>query len=346
MNLNKIIEKIKNYKGRPIKIMEVCGTHTSSIVKNGIYSLLSPNIELVSGPGCPVCVTSGGYIDKLIEISQKENTSVLSFGDMLRVRGSKKSLIEANGNYKMIYSPFEAIELAKKNSDITYVLAAVGFETTAASHAALVDEIVNSKIHNIKLLTSIKTMPLALEYICNLEPNIDAFLCPGHVSVVSGSKPFDNLAKIFNKPFVISGFEAEHILCAIYEIITQIEKGQGKMANLYPSSVSYEGNRLAQKLLKKYFYELDALWRGIGVIKKSGLVLRPEYKGLDAGSEDMIELEDTSGCRCSDVLLGRIKPNNCALFGKACTPMNPVGACMVSKEGACGIYYENNDAIW
>jgi len=346
MNLNQIIEKIKNYNGKPIKIMEVCGTHTSSIVKNGIYSLLSPSIELVSGPGCPVCVTSEGYIDKLIVYSQKEGTSVLSFGDMLRVRGSKQSLLDANGNYKMIYSPLEAINYAKENPNITYILAAVGFETTAASYVALVDEIVNSSISNIKLLTSIKTMPAALEFICNAEPNIDAFICPGHVSVIIGSKPFDELAKKFNKPFVISGFEAEHIICAIYEIIMQIENGRGEMSNLYPSSVSYEGNKKALEYLDKYFCASDAIWRGIGEIANSGLKLRSEYSYIDAGSENISEKEDETGCRCSDVLMGRIRPNTCPLFGKICTPMNPIGACMVSKEGACGIYYENNNAAW
>ena len=349
MKIEQIIEKIKGIDTRPIKIMEVCGTHTSAIIKNGIPSLISPNIKLVSGPGCPVCVTESGYIDRLIELAKGDATCVLSFGDMLRVRGSVDSLISAQGaNFKMIYSPMEALQYAKENPNITYVLAAVGFETTAASYAALMDEIVNLGITNIKLLTSIKTMPTALSYICEAQPDIDAFICPGHVSVIIGALAYEVLAEKFKRPFVISGFSAEHIICTIYEIIRQIQTNSPKMVNLYPSSVSYEGNKEAQRLIGKYFEEGDALWRGIGEIKRSGLKLRPEYSYISGDREGLPYevIESESECRCSDVLLGRILPTDCALFGKACTPMNPIGACMVSSEGACGIYYENQSTTW
>jgi len=351
MKLNQIIDAIKSYDGRPIKIMEVCGTHTSAIIKNGIPSLLPPSIKLVSGPGCPVCVTSAGYIDKLIELSGLENYCVLSFGDMLRVPGLSESLMTTPGaNYKMIYSPNEAIKYASEHPEITYIVAAVGFETTAASYAALMDEIVAAGVKNIKLLTSIKTMPAALKYICDIEPDIDAFICPGHVSVIIGARPYEALADKFKRPFVISGFTADHIICTIYEILSQIKTNSPKMVNLYPSSVSYEGNEEAQRLLDKYFEPSNVLWRGIGEIEGSGLVLRREYKGFDAGrttpspSAPPLRGRGMSGCKCSEVLLGRILPSDCALFGKTCTPMTPIGACMVSREGACGIYYENQFA--
>lgn len=343
--LEQVKEELKNYRGRKIKIMEVCGTHTSSIFKNGIRSLLSPNIELISGPGCPVCVTEEAYIDKLVEYSMESNYHILTFGDMLKVKGSKYSLSQAKalgGKVSMLYSPLDAIKLALEHKEINYIFAAVGFETTAPSYGLLLEEVQKTQINNLKILTSIKTMLPALQYICDNEEHIDAFLCPGHVSVITGYELYEELIRKYDKPFVVAGFEGEHILAAVYEIVKQLENKECRVKNLYKSAVSPSGNEKALALLNKYFEPKDGYWRGIGLIKDSALVLKKEFEKYDAGSNVIpVHSEMPKGCSCKDVILGRIHPNECPLFGKACSPMNAIGPCMVSTEGACGIWYKN-----
>lgn len=331
MTLEKALKYIKEYK-KPVKIMEVCGTHTAAIMRNGIKSLIPENIRLVSGPGCPVCVTGLNYLDRLAEISERENNIVLAFGDILRLKKLKR--------FKMIYSPLEAAELAEKNPQCEYTVAAVGFETTAPIYAVLIDTLIKNNINNVKLLTSLKTMPAALRYICKSE-SIDGFICPGHVSAVTGTGIYAELAGEYHKPFVVAGFEAEHIIAAIYRVITQIEKNMGVCENLYKNVVREKGNGKALSLIEKYFSPCAGYWRGIGEINDSALVLRKEYCMFDAGSVDLADLKDDcneSGCMCGDVMLGRISPAECSLFG-ICSPRSPVGACMVSSEGACNIYY-------
>ena len=374
MTLDKIIEKIKNYRGS-VKIMEVCGTHTSSIFKHGIRSIIPQGIKLLSGPGCPVCVTPASDIDDLIEISYER--TVYCFGDMFRVPGSGLSLSDAKagGSVRLMYSPFEIINVAKENPDKKFTAAAVGFETTAPVYAALIDELIFENITNVTLYTALKTIPEALEYICGAE-SVDAFICPGHVAAVTGSAVFEKLCEKYEKPFVIAGFEAEHILSAVYEIINQIERGRCSAKNLYPSVVNINGQERARAAIDKYFIKTDSVWRGIGEIKNSGYKLRDEYAifsanrigGRETGDEIEIHSADNTrkdetgsglneiinnessackiykteflnGCRCADVLLGRIAPPECGLFAKKCTPESPAGACMVSSEGACGIYY-------
>lgn len=343
--LDQIKKELKEYDGRPIKIMEVCGTHTASIFKSGIRSLLSPKIELISGPGCPVCVTAPAYIDKLIEYSLKEKHCVLTFGDMMKVKGTGMSLTEAKaqgGKVKILYSPLGAIKLAKEEPETQFVFAAVGFETTTPIYGLIMDELIKEDIKNLKLLTSIKTILPALTFICENEKGIDAFLCPGHVSVITGSRIYTELAKKYEKPFVIAGFEGEHILGAVYEIIRQIGSRKAEVKNLYPSVVTEEGNQNARELVEKYFEAGVEEWREIGRISASGLRLKKEYEEYDAGSRfESTAVQQQKGCRCRDVILGRIYPADCPLFEKVCTPMNAVGPCMVSTEGACGIWFKN-----
>lgn len=345
MTLEKVTEELKSYKGRKIKIMEVCGTHTASIFKAGIRTLLPPEIQLISGPGCPVCVTPSPYIDKLIGYALQENSQVLTFGDMMKVRGSEYSLTQAKaqgGQVRFLYSPLQAIKLAKENPSVNYVFGAVGFETTAPLYAILLEEMRKEGVRNLKLLTAIKTMIPALSFLCENEEGIDGFLCPGHVSVIIGSDVYRPLAEKYQKPFVVAGFEGEHILASIYEILTQIRTGKYQVKNLYTSAVKEEGNQKAFQALQKYFEPSDAYWRGIGMIPGSGLRLKAEYSEYDAGSEEVFAEESLpKGCRCTDVILGRISPGECPAFGKRCTPMDALGPCMVSAEGACGIWYKN-----
>ncbi|MCL2323043.1 MAG: hydrogenase formation protein HypD [Oscillospiraceae bacterium] len=347
MKIDKVINYLKNYK-RPVKIMDVCGTHTSSIAKNGIKDLISESIRLVSGPGCPVCVTLSSYIDVLIDCGRKEKSCVLSFGDMFKVRGNTESLAEAKAaglNVELMYSPLDVVEISKMNPKMNYIIAAVGFETTAPIYAVLMEKLLKDDIHNVKLLTSLKTMIPALKYICENE-EIDGFIAPGHVSVIIGSDAYEGLCSEYKKPFVVSGFEPEYILCAIYEIVHQIEEGVAQVNNMYKSVVTREGNKRAMDGIYKYFESYDATWRGLGKLEDSGLVLKKVYEEFDIGSRDIVIDKETPGCRCGDVILGRITPEMCQMFGKACTPENPIGACMVSSEGACGIYYENKFKSW
>lgn len=345
MTVEEVIRELKNYDGRPVKIMEVCGTHTSSIFKNGIRSMISPKIQLISGPGCPVCVTSAAYIDKLVEYSLKEKHCVLTFGDMMKVKGSQMSLTEAKAagaQVRILYSPLMAVAEAEKNKDVNYVFAAVGFETTTPIYALMLEEIQKKGIENLKLMTSVKTILPALSFICENEKNIDGFLSPGHVSVITGSNSYRELAEKYKKPFVIGGFEGEHILAAVYEIVSQIRHQRFGVKNMYTSAVTEEGNQKARSLIEQYFEAGDDFWRGIGLIEGSALRLREEYRQYDAGSlVDGTEEEAPKGCRCTDVILGRINPSECPLFQKACTPLHAVGPCMVSAEGACGIWYRN-----
>ncbi|MDF2843904.1 MAG: hydrogenase formation HypD protein [Herbinix sp.] len=345
MTLEQIKDALLQYEGPQIKIMEVCGTHTGSIFKSGIRSLLSSKIKLISGPGCPVCVTSSAYIDRLVDYALQENCCVLTFGDMMKVKGNKMSLTEAKAigaKVQILYSPLAAIQIAKEEANTQFVFAAVGFETTTPIYALMLEEMIKDNIENLKLMTSIKATLPALAYICENEKGIDAFICPGHVSVITGSAAYEALAEKYQKPFVIAGFEGEHILAAIYEIIQQVKNKKPSVKNLYKNAVSEEGNLKALAMVDTYFEETEDHWRGIGVIETSALQIRQEYKEYDAGSTlEHVEEKLPKGCKCTEVILGRINPVECPLFSKVCTPFNAVGPCMVSVEGACGIWYKN-----
>ncbi|MGN1203233.1 MAG: hydrogenase formation protein HypD [Eubacterium sp.] len=344
MDIKDVTQFLKEYDGEPLAFMEVCGTHTASISENGIPSLLSNKIKLISGPGCPVCVTVASYIDRLCELALEENTCVVTFGDLIRVPGGTTSLQEAKskgGKIKMVYSPFEIIDLAKSDVTTTFVFAAVGFETTTPIYAVMLDKIIEESIPNIRFLTALKTMPAAIDTLCQMGNKIDGFIAPGHVSVITGANEFKPLAKKYNLPFVVSGFKGEELLAAIYALVKL--NNQGKVLNLYKSAVTDNGNEKAKKLVGKYFEPCDAVWRGIGKIKNSGMALKKEYIRYDAGSESLIsDNVKNKKCRCGEVITGFASPCDCPLFAKACTPENPQGACMVSNEGSCFHYYINN----
>lgn len=319
MDIKQIIDYLQSYDGRPVKLMEVCGTHTAAIFKSGIRSLISDKIKLISGPGCPVCVTPTAYIDKCIEYASKENHVLLTFGDMMKVPGSRGSLSEAKGNgnvnINIMYSPFEALEKAAENPHITYVVAAVGFETTAPAYAMMVKAAKEKGISNIKLVTALKTAIPALEWICENQEDVDGFICPGHVSVITGSNVYIPLAEKYRKPFVVAGFEAEHILAAIYRIMKQLESGENAAENLYRNAVKEDGNRKAVDVINDVFEEGPAMWRGLGVIEDSGLYLNDEFSGYDGVSRALYEdMELPAECRCGDVIVGRINPDRSYRF--------------------------------
>ncbi|HEX3040040.1 MAG TPA: hydrogenase formation protein HypD [Caproiciproducens sp.] len=336
-------EYLKNYDGEPVRLMEVCGTHTAAISHSGIVSLLSPKIKLISGPGCPVCVTVTAYIDRLVELALQPNHVVVSFGDLLRVKGSSKNLNDAKalgGQVRMVYSPLDTLKLAESEPDKTFVFAAVGFETTTPVYAMLLEEAMQRGIKNIKLLTSLKTMPQVIDWVCSNQSGIDGFIAPGHVSVITGSELYHPLAEKYSIPFVVASFEAEPLLLAIYALVKR--RGRGDVLNLYPSTVTAEGNLTAQRKVAEYFEPCDASWRGMGTIKGSGVQLKPEYSAFDAGSANLTEDHSANpNCRCARVLTGAIGPRQCPMFGGACTPQSPQGACMVSTEGSCYQYFVN-----
>ena len=317
---------LSTYDGPPLRLMEVCGTHTSSLYRSGIRQILSPKITLLSGPGCPVCVTPTAYIDKLVSYAMTEGYKVLAFGDLLAVPGSRLSL------------PEEGLAMAAKDRQTTYVLAAVGFETTAPVWADLVKRAYDENIGNIRFLTALKTMPEAMDILAR-DLHIDGFLCPGHVAVITGSRPFFHLAETSGKPMVIGGFTPPLLLRALSRLVLEASRKKGGLWNEYPSVVREEGNPKALSLMHEIFEAGDAVWRGLGTIRGSGLYISGKYEFLDAGSRSLTEDVMPKGCSCASVLTGRMVPQNCPCFGKACTPDHPVGACMVSGEGACSITY-------
>ncbi len=345
------IEKIKAwlaaYDGPDISIMEVCGSHTAAISKYGISGLLSPRLHLISGPGCPVCVTPTAYIDRLIELSLEPDTTVVTFGDLIRVPGRERSLADAKSEgarIEMVYSPMDILRLAQEHRERRYVFAAVGFETTTPVYAMLLQQLQEQNIENVQLLTALKTMPAVIAWLCENGSGIDGFLAPGHVAAVTGSGLFEPLAAKYGVPFGVAGFEAKELLLAVYGTFRAAVRYrehvmQADVRNYYPSVVSRDGNRLAQQMVDRYFDTADASWRGMGVILASGRLLRPEYARFDAGSASLVEdHKKNQACRCDQVLMGRCLPGDCPLFGTVCTPLSPQGACMVSEEGSCHQY--------
>lgn len=340
------IEK-ENDSSRSYRIMEVCGTHTMSIARYGIHSLLPSNISLVSGPGCPVCVTSQADIDNAIDLAYVDNVEISTFGDMLKIKGSTgRSLYDAKAvlnNVNTIYSPLDTIALAKANPDKQYVFLAVGFETTTPMAAGLIHTAKQQAVKNISVFPMCKTMPKAFEFLLS-EPDahIDGFLCPGNVSVVTGLSIYEPIAEA-KKAAVVAGFEPADILSSVLEIIRQINKNDFKVVNNYLRAVNPKGNKKATELTYSVFTAADAKWRGLGVLEKSGMAVNDKYADYDAVkifNIDMNRTEPKTACRCGEILKGYIPPYECPLFGKTCTPVDAVGPCMVSSEGACAAHYK------
>ncbi|MGA2568964.1 MAG: hydrogenase formation protein HypD [Terracidiphilus sp.] len=331
---------------RPWKIMEVCGGQTHSIIKNGIDQMLPPGIEMVHGPGCPVCVTPLELIDKALAIAAQPGVIFCSFGDMLRVPGTEGDLFQVKGrggDVRVVYSPLDAVELAVKNSDKQVVFFGVGFETTAPANAMSVHLARRRGLKNFSLLVSHVLVPPAIEAIMSSPGNqVNAFLAAGHVCSVMGYWEYPPLAEKFRVPIVVTGFEPLDLLDGIRRAIVQLESGRHEVENAYSRVVTFEGNRSAQQLLKEVFEVTDRAWRGIGVIPKSGLCLNADYREFDAELRFQISgirTQESPLCHAGDVLRGAIKPAECPAFGKECTPRHPLGATMVSSEGACAAYY-------
>ena len=334
---------LSNYSGKPLRIMEVCGTHTHEIFRLGIRSLLSRNIELISGPGCPVCVTPPGYIDSAVELAIRHNAVIATFGDLIRVPGSSMSLAAARTQgaaLKTVYSPLDAVDFAGKNPDKEVVFLAVGFETTTPSACLAVKHAAAAGIKNFSILTANKTMPQAYNA---LQGSADAFLYPGHVHAIIGTALCEELKTQYNVSGVVAGFTAPEIIKALGMIVEYAQTGEPFCDNAYASVVKAAGNKAAQKLVDDMMEPCDCVWRGLGEIKGSGMRLRSEWSAFDAVKKFNLIPDDgkcNSHCRCGEVLKGICKPSDCPLFGKVCTPLNPVGACMVSGEGACSAFYQ------
>ncbi len=344
-NIEGLIRAIRAYDGPHIRLMEVCGTHTHNISRYGIPSLFPAGITLISGPGCPVCVTPAGYIDRAAELSMRPGCTLLSFGDMIRVPGNTTSLLKAKadgGSVAVMYSPMDALALAKRDPDKMFIVTAVGFETTLPIYALLVQKMLECNVKNIRLLISAKALMPALNWICENNPEIDGFIGPGHVSTILGYAGYEPLCRRYNIPMAVTGFGYEHIIAAIWDLIQQARRGDSRVHNLYPGAVSREGNVKAQAMIDKYFVKKSSVWRGLGRIDGSGYCLAPAYTEFDAGTyDDGQDAYETGGCLCGRVITGRARPVDCAFFGTACTPESPLGPCMVSSEGTCGIWHAN-----
>lgn len=346
-----LLDQIRTTLRSPCTIMEVCGGQTHSIMKYNLPELLPPEIALVHGPGCPVCVTPVNIIDQAIEIAGKEDVILLSFGDMLRVPGSTSDLlsVKAQGaDVRMVYSPIDCLRFAEENPEKKIVFFAVGFETTAPSVALLVKEARAKQLPNLFVLVSHVLVPPAMEAIlASGRSGIQAFLAAGHVCTVMGYHQYVPLAERYKVPVVITGFEPVDILLGILKAVSQLESGRHFAENAYSRMVSMEGNRKAQELLREVFEIRDMEWRGIGVIPDSGFSLREEYRDYDALSAFRLN-KDTitkpSVCIAGQVLQGLKKPTDCKAFGKECRPESPLGAPMVSGEGACAAYYRYKTA--
>lgn len=346
------LDEIKQTITRPWTIMEVCGGQTHSLVKNGILNMLPDEINMVHGPGCPVCVTPINLIDKALFLAEEKGVILCSFGDMLRVPGSEKSLLQAKAegaDVRILYSPLEAVKLAKDNPDQEVVFFAVGFETTAPANALSVVHAQRLGVKNYSILASHVLVPPAIEAVMNdEESNIEAFLAAGHVCTIMGIGEYYPLVEQFNIPMVVTGFEPVDLLQGILMTIQQLEKGEAKVENQYSRVVRAEGNPEAIKVIEKIFQVNDREWRGIGKIPMSGYEVRKEFAAFDANLKFDVNIEvvrESGECIAGQVLKGIKKPHECPQFGKKCKPEMPLGAPMVSSEGACAAYYHFHQTI-
>ena len=330
-------------------LMEVCGTHTVSIARSGIKQMLPQNVQLLSGPGCPVCVTPTSDIDTILDLAMERDVIIATYGDMLRVPGSRhgdslRRRGSEGANVKMVYSPLDAVALAEKNPDKQVVFLGVGFETTAPGTAIAVQQAQAKNLANFTVLPLLKTVKPALEALM-AQPDfaVDGFLCPGHVAVITGAEHFRFLPEQYGRAAVVGGFEPMDILLSVYHLLKQLAQGKPALENEYVRAVAGGGNPLALRAVSQCFTSCDTAWRGLGMIPQSGLQLREAYRDFDAVARFGLQLgkpEKPSACQCGQVITGKCPPQSCPLFGKVCVPENPVGPCMVSGEGACAAAYQ------
>lgn len=336
-------EIITGYTGKKIRIMEVCGTHTHEIFRLGIRKLLPESIDLISGPGCPVCVTAVGFIDEACWLALEKDCIICTFGDLIRVPGTQMSLAGARAkgaDIRPVYSPMDAVQLAKDSPDRQIVFLAVGFETTTPAACLAAKQAKKDGLTNFSLLTANKTMPNAYQALVG---SADAFLYPGHVNAITGNRTCIKLCEEQGVSGVVAGFTASELLTALAVTVNLLQKGKPFFRNCYPRVVTDEGNLAAMRTIDEVMMPCDSEWRGLGMIKGSGMMLRPEFSAYDARikfSMPVITGKPNPACRCGDVLQGKCRPSDCKVFGKVCTPLHPIGACMVSDEGACAAYYQ------
>ena len=341
-----LVERLKAFPARPVRIMEICGTHTMAIFQHGLRQLLPEGMQLISGPGCPVCVTASGHIDAFIHIARQPSVRVAIFGDLLRVPGSHGSLAQAaaqGARVDVVYSAMDALELAARSQTEQVVFLSVGFETTTPTVAATILAAQARQINNFSVFVTNKVIPPPLELLLD-DPalGLDGLLCPGHVSTIIGASSYEPFAEKFQLPCVVAGFEPADILRALIMLLDQIHSGCHEVENGYDRAVSWQGNQRACALVDKVFQPADMTWRGMGLLPASGLALRPEYGSFDASQRldiRVAESKEPAGCRCGAILCGKQTPRQCPLFGRQCTPATPIGPCMVSSEGTCAAYF-------
>ncbi len=345
-----LVQRIKQLAaevGRDVQFMEVCGTHTMAAFRSGLPRLLPDSVRLISGPGCPVCVTDTNYIDAAIALCRRPDVIVATFGDLVRVPGSESSLEQeraAGATVRIVYSPSNALALARECPAKQVVFLGIGFETTAPTVAWSIWKAAKDGLANYSVLCAHKTMPHAMEALLKDHAvKIDGFMCPGHVSVITGAQLYRFICEEYRIPCVVSGFEPWDMLKTIAMLLAQVAEGRAEVEVEYSRSVSEQGNQAAQRLMDEVFEECDVSWRGIGTIPRSGLQLRPQYAAFDAAHRLGMRFSEARvhpGCRCGDVLRGVLTPPACQLFGTACTPLHPFGPCMVSAEGTCAAYFK------
>ncbi len=345
----KLLSAISALPVGDVNLMEVCGTHTMAIARSGIRSMLPHNVRLLSGPGCPVCVTPPEVIDEVLEIAMRPDVIITTYGDMVRVPGSRRgdSLARRRAmgaKVEIVYSPVDAVDIAEAYPDKQIVFLGVGFETTAPGTAAAVLTAEERGVQNFTVFSMLKTVEPALRALIGMEGfNVQGFLCPGHVATVIGEKGFEYLPGEYGIPAVISGFEPDDILVSVYMLLRQIAGKTAKVENEYRRAVAPGGNPIAMKMLSAAFEPRRDIWRGMGEIENSGLGFRPEYMAFDAEKRFGVSVtpcENRTACRCGEVITGRLPPYKCPMFGRACTPEDPLGPCMVSSEGACAAAYK------
>lgn len=342
-----LTRRIKEISHRPVRFMEICGTHTMAIFRHGIRSLLPDSVDLVSGPGCPVCVTSAEEVDRAIEISKVKGVILTTFGDMLKVPGTSSSLRteKAKGaDVRMVYSTLDALKIARENPGKDVVFLGIGFETTAPTVAAAIMEAQKTGQENFSVLSCHKLLPPAMEALLSGgDLGIDGFICPGHVTTIIGTSAYEKVSQEYKMPCVVIGFEPVDILQGLIMLVEQAETGRHHVEIQYTRGASAMGNPGALRAMMEVFEPCDSKWRGLGMIPASGLALREAYEIHDAGKRFEIDVppaQEPPGCLCGDVLRGMAKPPECRLFRKVCSPTNPIGPCMVSSEGTCAAYYK------